>query len=286
MKKKSKPALDKYLDDDWACAYENRIPEGWSSRDLAFLPILCGVLLGGMGVFMAHDAAMEKVLFWSNPVVLVGVGLALYAALLGLSMYFLRWRSTAVQSGLVMLAAMPLFYYAFSGASLADILLYGSAPFEIKTLLFIISLAWNGYWAYVTIRGCESIWTDESLRQSVWVIYRNAVVYRRSGAKAAIEQKGVRIHPNNLTMVLAVLLIIPLVWWQKDLSALFGVPFVHVLLALFGQFATVIGWICTILFFMLMIYYPLKIRSATGKTVLFDMAAPAKAPVPSQTTGG
>lgn len=282
MRKQGNLALDKYLDDDWACAYENRIPEGWSSRDLAFLPILCGILLSSAGIFLAHDAAMDKVPFWSNPVVLVGVGLGLYANLLGLSMYFLRWRSTAVQSGLVILAAMSLFYYAFSGASLADILLYGSAPFEIKTLLFIFSLAWNGYWAYVTIRGCQAIWTDESLRKSVWVSYRDAVVYRRSGAKAAIEKKGIRIHPSNLTMVLAFFLIIPLAWWQKNLSALFGVPFVHVFLVLFGQFAIVICWICTVLFFMVMIYYPLKIKRETGKPVLFDMMAPANAPVPTQ----
>lgn len=286
MRKQGKSALDKYLDDDWACAYENRIPKGWSSRDLAFLPILCGILFGGMGVFMAHDAAMEKVLFWSNPVVLLGVGFALYANLLGLAMYFSRWQSTAIQSGLVTLSGMPSSFYAFSGASLADILLYGSAPFEIKALLFIFSLAWNGYWAYMTIRGCQAIWADESLRRSVWVNYRDAVVYRRSGAKAAIEQKGIQIHPNNLTLILAVLLITPLVWWQKDLSAIFGVPFVHVFLALFGQFAMAIACVFTVLSFMMMIYYPLKIRRATGKIVLFDMAAPTKAPVPDQPIRG
>ena len=281
MKKKSNPALDKYLDDDWACAYENRIPEGWSSRDLAFLPILCGILFGGLGVFMAHDAAMEKVLFWSNPVVLFGIGLSFYCNLIGLAMFFGKWRWKALQMGVIGVCGIA-FYYSLSVASLTSTLLYGNAPLETTLLVAALSLIWNGYWAYLTIQGCRAIWADELLRQRVWVNYRDAVVYRQFGAKAGIEQLGIKIHPNNLTMIFAIFLIAPFAYWRQELSALFGVSFVHVLLALFGQLVMVLGLIVTVLSFMLMIYYPLRIKRETGKPVLLDMMAPANAPIPFQ----
>lgn len=281
MRKQGKSALDKYLDDDWACAYENRIPKGWSSRDLAFLPILCGILFGGMGVFMAHDAAMEKVLFWSNPAVLFGIGLSFYCNLIGLVMFFGNWRWTALQMGVIGVCGIA-FYYSFSVASLTSTLLYGNAPFETTLLVASLSLTWNGYWAYLTIQGCRAIWADKLLRQRVWVSYRDAVVYRQFGAKAGIEQLEIKIHPNSPIMIFAVFLIAPLTYWRHELSALFGVSFVHVLLALFGQLVMVLGLIVTILSFMLMIYYPLKIKRQTGKPVLLDMMAPATAPIPSQ----
>lgn len=281
MRKQKASDLNKYLDDDLACAYETRIPEGFSSRNLSFLPWGMGIVLCGMGVFMAHDAALGKEAFWSNPVVLFGIGLALYCIFIGLAMVFGHWRWTAVQMGLLGFCVVS-FFFTGSGASLVGILLYGTTPFEIKALVFGLSLAWNGYWVYVAIRGCQAIWADESLRQSVWVSYRDTVVYRQFSAKAAIEQIGIKIHPNNLTMKLALLLIVPLVWWRQELSALFGVPFIHVFLVLFGQSVMVMGLILPVICLMLMIYYPLKIQLATGKPVLLDMMAPAAAPVPSQ----
>lgn len=280
MSKQKLPDLNKYLDGEFACAYETRIPEGFSSRHIAFLPVIFG-LMYGMGIFMAHDAAMGKVVFWSNPVVLFGVGLALYCNFVALWMFFLRWRWTAMQSGLLIIACLPAVYYSFSGAGLAEILLYGTAPLEIKALVFGVSLAWNGYWVYAIIRGCRAIWADESLRQHVWVSYRDAVVYRRSGAKAAMEQVGIKIYPGNLTVIFSILLILPLAWWSKDVSSLFGVPVIH-LIGLLGQSVMVIGWTGTVLSIMLMIYYPFKIQRITGKPVLFDMMAPATAPIPSQ----
>lgn len=279
MKRKKTSDLNKYLDDDQACAYDTRIPAGHSSRDWSFLPFGFGILLCGLGVFMAHDGAMNQVAFWSNPVVLIGVGLASYCNFIGLVMFFGRWRWTALQMGMMGFCFIAS-YYSISGASLADILLYGTAPLEIKLLVFALSLSWNGYWVYVTILGCRAIWADESLRQSVWVSYRDAVVYRQFGAKAAMERVGIKIHPNRLTMIFAFSLIAPLVLWRQELSALFGVPFVHVFLALFGQLLMVMGWIGTVLPIMLMLYYPLKIQRMTGKIVLLDMMAPATAPIP------
>lgn len=278
MKKQNNSGLNKYLDDEVACAYETRIPEGHSSRDWAFLPFVFGILLCGIGIFMANDAAMGRVAFWSNPVVLLGIGLALYCTLVGLSMFFGRWRWTAIQMSLLGFCVLS-FYYAFSWASLADILLYGSAPLEIKTLVVSLSFGWNAYWVFVTVRGCRAIWADELLRQRVWVNYKHAVVYRQFGAKAAMEKVGVNIHPNNLIMVLAFLLILPLAWWRKELSVLFGVPFIHIV-GILGQSVMVMCLILPIISLMLMIYYPVKIQRATGKPVLLDMMAPATAPIP------
>jgi len=281
MNKPKSNGPDKYLNGDVACAYETRIPEGFSSRNLAFLPFIFGLLVCGIGVFMAHDAAMGKVAFWSNPVVLFGVGLAFYCNLLGLSMFFFRWQWTATQSGLLMIGCLPTVYYAFSGAGLADILIYGIAPRETKILIFVLSFAWNAYWVFVTVRGCKAIWSDESLRQSVWVKYKNATIYRRSGAKAAMDKLGIKIHPNTLTMVLTILFLIPLFWWRTEISAVFGVPIVHIV-GVLGQSVMVMGWIAAALAFMLMIYYPLKIKRATGKPVLFDMKTRANDPIPPQ----
>ena len=112
--------------------------------------------------------------------------------------------------------------------------------------------------------------------------YRDAVVYRQFGAKAAMEKVGLKPHPGSLTMVLMFFLMIPVIWWRAELSVFFGVPFVHVFLAFIGQSVTVMGWIFPVLSAMLMIYYPLKIQQVTGKPILLDMMTPATAPIPSQ----
>lgn len=274
-------ALEKYLDDELACSYETRIPEGFASRNLAFLPFIFGILFCGTGVFMADDAAVGKVAFWSNPMVLFGIGLAIYCNLIGLAMFFGRWQWTAIQMGLIGLF-VSTFFYMLSGASLSGILFYGTAPLEIKALVLALSLIWNGYWIHATMRGCRNIWADEALRQSVWVNYRDAVVYRQFGAKAAMDRVCLKPHPGTLTMVFVLFLMLPFIWWRAELSAFFGVPFVHVFLAFLGQSVTVMGWIFPVLSAILMIYYPLKIQRATGKKVLLDMMAPATAPIPSQ----
>jgi len=272
--------LHKYLNDDLACAYETRIPEGYSSRNLAFLPLIFG-LMYGVGIFMAHDAAMNKVAFWLNPVVLFGIGLALYCFLISLWMFFLKLNWTATHFGVLIVGCLPALYYSFSGAGLADILLYGTAPFGIKLLVLVLSLAWNGYWMYMTFRGCRAIWNDTSLRKMVWVSYKDAVVYRRSAARVAMNQVNIKLHPNHLTVIFGILMITPLFWWRTEFSELFGVPIIHII-GIVGQSIMVIGLTFPIMGFMLMIYYPIKIQRATGKPVLFDMLAPANAPIPSQ----
>jgi hypothetical protein len=281
MKKKNNVNEAKYLDDDVACAYETRIPQGHSTRDWAFLPFIFCVMCG-VGIFMANDVAVGKVTFWDNAVVWLGLGLALYCIGLGVAMTLWKWQWTAMQMGLFGLCII-VFYYAFSGASLAGALLYGSAPFETKALVLVASLAWNLYWIATTVKKSNEIWQNESLRNRAWVQYKNAVVHRRSGVKDAMDRVGLKLHPQEWIIVVYSILVIPaLIWWRKDLSALFGVPFVHIFGIVYGQFVAVLALVGFVMAFMLTIYYPIKIQRMAGKPVLFDMMTRTNAPIPNQ----
>lgn len=282
MKNKNNSNWLKYLDDDVACAYETRIPQGNSSRNLAIIPFGFGVVACGMGVFMADHAAVGKVAFWDNLVVWFGLGLALYCISISIAMTLWKWKWTAVQMGLMSICAIS-FYYSFSMPSIVSTVLYGDVQIEIRFLIFLFSLVFNLYWVVITIKKCRVIWGDESLRGMVWIHYKNAVVHRQSGAKAAMDQVGLKIHPPVWAIIGATLLIIPFYpfVWSKNPLFFQGIHFVHVV-AIIAQVVTILGLIASVMSFMLVFYYPAKIQRMTGKPVLIDMMAPAKAPIPSR----
>lgn len=260
-------------------AYASRVAEGWDARQIAFMPAFIAVLGSGVGVFMAHDATMGRIPFWSNAVVWFGlIHMGFFVAFAA----WMRWGRliwTAPEMGLASqcLLSIP---YGFHFASLWATCFYGSAPTWIRVALVATSLIWHGWWIAHVVKRCQAIWRDPSLRQRVWVCYEPAFVYRQFGAKDAFERVGLRFYPRTAAMVAALFVLILLVWWRRELSTLFGVPFIHVFGILFSPIVTVLGLTFSVFAAMMMLVYPAKIVAETGKPVLVDMMTPADAPVP------
>lgn len=259
--------------------YKQRIPEGSSSRELAFLPAGLVLLCDGLGIFLAHDSTMDRVPFWSNIAVWLGIAHAAYCFVVAGWMFLGRWIWTAPQMGLTMQSILSMAYF-MNIASLMGTCLYGSAPLSARMGLLVASIAWYGWWGAHALKECQAIWADESLRKRVWVRYELATVYRRSAAKEAMDKAGLRFHPTNTVIVLFLLLLIPLCWWRQELSTYFGVPFIHVLAVFFSPSVSVLGANAALVTFMLMMVYPAKLVAETGKPVLLDMITPANAPLP------
>lgn len=259
--------------------YTRRVPEGSSSRQLALLPATLGVLCDGLGIFLADDVAGGRVLFWSNPAVWFGVLHALYCFAIAAWMFFGRWVWTAPQMGLMSLCMLGVLYTLNLG-SLTGVILYGTASPVVKTGLLLASFVWYGFWGWHVLRRCRAIWANETLRRQVWVRYETATVYRQFGAKDAADRLGMQFHPSNKVFIAAFLLLIPMVWWYRELATFFGVNFVHLLLLLAAPAVSVLGLTFTVFTTMMMLVYPAKIVAETGKPVLVDMMTPADAPVP------
>lgn len=259
--------------------YTRRVPQGWGPRDIAFAPALLAVVATGGGMFMAHDAAMGRVHFWLNPVVLFGLAHIVFCLAVAAWMFWGRLLWTAPQMGLASMAMLGL-PYLIHFASLLSICLYSPAPSISKGALLLLSLAWHVWWVMDVAKKCRLIWADESLHRQVWIVYEPAFVYRQYGAKDAMERVGLRLYPSNWTLIVAFGLVIPLVWWRAELSAHFGVPFIHVFMAMLGGSVGVLGLTFVTVAAVMMLAYPARGTAATGKPVLVDTMTPAGAERP------
>lgn len=258
---------------DHPWGYRQRV--AWSSRSFAFLPALLGVIGNGAGMFMAHDAAMGRVPFWSNIGVWVGLGHLLFCAIVSACMYWGRWLWTAPQMAVFGLSMFSVAYW-WNISSLIGVCLYGSADVIVRTGAMLATLAWYGWWGCDVAGKCRQIWESEDWRQRIWVEYDKAVVYRQFDAKAAFDAFGLRFYPGNGAMVSAAAVMFPLVWWRQEFSALFGgVPIVHVISILVAPVIGVLMITSLTVAIVMMMIYPAKIVAQTGKPVLVDMITPA-----------
>lgn len=257
--------------------YSARIPDGASSRNYAFLPLLVAVICGGMGMFLGNDVA-RNVPFWSNAAVWGALVLSVFSISISLWMFLGRWVWTAPQMAMFSLAGFTPIFWAFQGASLFAFSLYSSAPFLAKTGILMVFLAWHGWWIHQTAKRCMAIWANVALREKVWIHYDCATVYRRSAAKSAMAAAGVTWHPGPIGLLLPVLLCFPLYFYRHEVVGYLDVPWVPMVgfVLSFSSFALITTALTAIVVAMLVI--PARILTSTGNPVLLDMMTPANAP--------
>jgi hypothetical protein len=257
--------------------YSARIPEGASSRNYAFLPLLAAVLFGGLGMFFGGDVARSEP-FWSNAAVWVALILSALAMLLSVWMFFGRWVWTAPQMGLFGLAVFLSLFWAFQGASLTAFLLYSHAPLLTKVGILMAVLAWHGWWIQQTAKRCLSIWANVALREKVWIPYDCATVYRQFAAKEAMDAAGVAWHPGPVAILLPFFLCIPLYIYRHEVIGYLNVPWVPVAIFVLGLPIFVVCTTAITAGVVAMLLIPARIVASTGNPVLVDMMTPANAP--------
>lgn len=257
--------------------YSARIPEGASSKNYSFVPLLVAVICGGMGMFLADDVA-RNVPFWSNAAVWAAMLLSVLSVLVSMWMFVGRWVWTAPQMALFSLAGFTPVFWAFQGASLSAFLLYSRAPFSAKAGVLLVFLAWHGWWIHQTAKRCMAIWVNVALREKVWIPYDCATVYRRSAAKSAMDAAGISWHPGPIGLLLPVFLCIPLYFYRYEVVGYLGVPWVPIVgvVLSFSSFVVITTALTAIVVAMLVI--PARIVASTGNPVLVDMMTPANAP--------
>jgi len=268
---------DTRVADPWS--YASRVPQSFDSRSLAFLPAVLALIGDGLGIFLAYDAAVGRVAFWSNPTVWVGIMHAAFCVAIGAWMFLGKWIWTAAQMGFFSLTMLAV-PYALHFASLIGLCLYGSAPMWAKAALLATSLLWHVGWAAHVVRRCSSIWGDQELRQRTWIRYESATVYRQFAAKEAMDRVRLSFYPGNAMALGFVFLIIPLVWMRQELATFFGGSFIHVFLVFFGASVSTLGLTFSVFSILFLMVYPARIVARTGNPVLVDMMTPANAPTP------
>lgn len=257
--------------------YSSRVPDGASSRDYAFLPLVIALLFGGIGIFLASDI-VSNVPFWSNAAVWCVFAQSAVGVLISVWMFFGRWAWTAPQMALFGIVGLAPVLWAFQGAPLLAFVLYSKAPWELRITVLLFFVAWHGWWIQQTTKRCLSIWSDDSMRDKVWIPYDCATVYRQFAAKSAMEAKGVAWHPGPGGLLLPVVLCIPMYIYRHEIVAYLGVPWIPLAILVLGF--TVFTLVTTVLTFgcIAMLVLPARIVAATGNPVLVDMMTPADAP--------
>lgn len=251
-------------------SYSARIPEGWSSRSLAVIVFSLGLVGDSLGIFLAHDAGQGRVDFWSNFAVLLGLFHLIYCACIGSAMLLGRWVLTAPQAGLIAISLLSVSYF-LQGASALGIVFYSSASVSGRIAIAAWFFGWHGWWVWSTVKGCRRIWQDRTLRDSVWVQYDMATVYRREVAKQAMAKVKMPIFVGKTTLLLVLGMAIPMLYLRQELTAYFGVPIIHVILSVAASPLALIGTVPATFSIILMMVYPAKIVGDTERPVLFDM---------------
>jgi hypothetical protein len=258
-------------------SYSSRVPEGASSRDYAFLPLVIALLFGGIGIFLASDVGHSEP-FWSNAAVWIGIILSTLSVALSVWMFWGRWAWTAPQMGLFGLAACSLIFWACQGSALTAFVLYSDALILTKVCILVSALAWHGWWIQQTAKRCFSIWTTIELREKVWLSYEYATVYRQFAAKEAMEKVGVAWHPGPMATLLPFALCIPLYIYRQEVVTYLDVPWVPVATFVIGLPIFVICTTAITVSVIAMLMIPARIVAATGNPVLVDMMTAANAP--------
>lgn len=257
--------------------YAARIPEGSSSRDYAFAPLLVAVISGGIGMFLGNDVARD-VPFWFNATVWVALILSALGMLLSIWMFFGRWVWTAPQMALFSLAGFAPIFWAFQGATLGSFVLYGKAPFLTKAGILLAFVVWHGWWIKRTAKRCLSIWENKTLREKVWITYDCATVYRQFAAKAEMDAAGVVWHPGSFGILLPIFSCVPLYLYRYEIVEYLGVPWIPIIGFVLGFSAFVLITTALAASVIAMLVIPARIVASTGNPVLVDMMTPANAP--------
>ncbi len=257
--------------------YSARIPEGASSRDYAFAPLLIAVIVGSLGMFLGSNVARNEP-FWSNVAVWIALMQSVAGALLSLWMFFGHWVWTASQMALFGIVGLGPVLWAFQGGPLTAFLLYSDAPLLAKACVLIAFLAWHGWWIQQTAKRCLSIWANVALREKVWIPYDYATVYRQFAAKEAMDAAGVAWHPGPVVILLPFFLCIPLYIYRHEVIGYLNVPWVPVAIFVLGLPIFVVCTTAITAGVVSMLVIPARIVGSTGNPVLVDMMTPANAP--------
>ncbi len=257
--------------------YTARIPDGASSRNYAFAPLLVSIIAGGIAMFLGVNVA-RNVPFWDNATVWVSLALSAVGLLLSAWMYFGKWVWTAPQMALFSLAGFVPIFWAFQGAMLVSFLLYSDASVFSRISILLVYISWHGWWISQAAKRCMSIWSNKTSREKVWITYECATVYRQFAAKAAMEAAGVRWHPGSFGILLPMLSCAPLYIYRHEIVGYLGVPWVPMIGFALGFSAFVLITTALAASVTTMLLIPARIVAATGKPVLVDMMTPANAP--------
>jgi hypothetical protein len=258
--------------------YSARTPEGASSRAYAIMPLVTGIVVYGLGLFLTYDVASSTP-FWSNWVVWIGVINACGCLLVWVWMFWGRWVWTAPQMGVMGFAVGFALLYSFQLGPVASMAFYGNAPIGARVLVFITFFAWHGWWARYTWRHCAKLWSDVATRDRIWIRYECATVYRQFAAKAGLEALGFKWHPKPLTLLSSGFLVVPILVFRRELVAYFDIalpPMVALVggMAVFALFTTALTMVIAVYF-----YYPAILVKETDKPVLVDQMTAANAPI-------
>lgn len=253
---------------------EERVPPIYLSRlGLPVLFIVFGVLVDGIGMFMAADVS-SRVPARENMLVWIGLLHATGCIAVAASLVVAKWSWRAEQHGLLAFVMMGFAYFMLS--SYLGIVIFSPAHPTFRALMLVILLAYHGWWISRVVRWYGRAWHDDSLRNLIYVERSDHIVYLREGERNVRERLGVQFFPSNWTLVSTFLLGLGTYFARDNLTRYFDASWVPIAFAIWGLSLSVFVTTMVTSSVMTCFVFPSRLRRQTGKHVYVDLLSPCR----------
>lgn len=244
-------------------------PSWLRSRNLAFMPLLLGLVVDGAGVVM-FDEMSSGVDFFQNPVVWFGLVHAAYCIVLSIGMFATDWKWTSSQFGFFSLSLLSMAYVSVGGYLV--IALYSAASGLLKACLLLALLLVYAWWVGKILTGMAVLYGSARWLGQVFV---EEPEYMRFLQRREIDIRGrvpgLGLQPAGYAVLAGGAVSLLIVIFRERATGYFGVELVPLVVAPLGfslglMFVAMIA-VSVLLYFVI----PSLVRRKTGKTVYVDV---------------
>lgn len=209
-----------------------RVPGIYLSRlGLPILIVASAALLDGFGVFMSNDVA-HNTPFFSNIVVWFGLAHFFISIILSASLILTTWSWRAEHQLIIAFGLVGVGYLLLS--TYFGLVFYSSAPLLVRAIFLSMLLLYHGWHVWHVAHGYEHIWTDDRLRQHLYVEHDSYYLCLRYGEEAIRKKLKMRLFPYNVTIIINLLVGLVSYFYRHELSGYFDANWIPICVAIWG----------------------------------------------------
>ena len=232
----------------------------------AMLPLL----ISSCCLALANGAA-ESVPLQQNPISILCISIVVLSFVFLFVPRIFKWDWKARHFGVSTLYMSSV--AMFGGIPWLCILLYSSAPILLRGFLFLVYVSLLAWWGLRFFNIYQNIYADNQMRSRIYQEDEDCIYYLQKGDKLLLDKKlKFKQFPSAISFVLFGAAACFALIFGKSLVVFFGLPFVHLFLAIgaipldmMAIGLAVRGW---------MIFYrlPAKLNREVGKLVYVNLA--------------
>lgn len=226
----------------------------------------------GFGAWALATGAAPSLPLHDNYLEVFGLSISVCAILALPVPYIFRWNWEAKYFGAGLL---PFACGSILGIyPILCIVLYGSSPSIISAVLILAECLLIARWCNRFVKIYEDIYRDKSLFQYIYTEESTAVFYLQQADKKVVEKiLKFQQFPSSKFCIISLLSAFSLIPFATSLSRFFGVPFVHIFLAVGATPLNLMFLGLSTKMWLVYYFYPMKIKKETRKLVYVDMSS-------------